>query len=88
VRRYYLGNDGTGVQVRVPFIWPSFVPSAYGSRYAYGHIVEERRQMIVSGGLGTSIVPLRLGVPPEIVRIEIAGTSIDGAGADTERPSP
>jgi len=29
--------------------------------------------MIVSGGLGCSKVPLRLGVPPEIVRIELAG---------------
>jgi predicted MPP superfamily phosphohydrolase len=27
--------------------------------------------MIVSGGLGTSIVPLRLGITPEIVHIEI-----------------
>ena len=27
--------------------------------------------MIVSGGLGTSIVPLRLGVPPEIVRVKL-----------------
>ena len=27
--------------------------------------------MIVSGGLGTSIVPLRLGVTPEIVRITL-----------------
>ena len=28
--------------------------------------------MIVSGGLGTSIVPVRLGVPPEIVRVDAA----------------
>ena len=27
--------------------------------------------MIVSGGLGTSFVPLRLGVPPEIVRVRL-----------------
>jgi predicted MPP superfamily phosphohydrolase len=27
--------------------------------------------MIVSGGLGCSKVPLRLGVPPEIVRIDL-----------------
>jgi predicted MPP superfamily phosphohydrolase len=28
--------------------------------------------MVVSGGLGCSKVPLRLGVPPEIVRITLA----------------
>ncbi len=29
-----------------------FVPSDYGQRYRYGHIVEEGRNLIVSGGLG------------------------------------
>jgi predicted MPP superfamily phosphohydrolase len=47
------------------------VPSAYGARFAYGHIVEQDRHMIVSGGLGCSNVPIRLGVPPEIVRIDL-----------------
>ena len=50
---------------------PLWTPSAYGARFAYGHIVESGRHMIVSGGLGTSGVPLRLGVPPEIVRITL-----------------
>jgi hypothetical protein len=39
--------------------------------YAYGHIVNDGRHMIISGGLGTSIAPIRIGVPPEIVHIEI-----------------
>jgi len=60
-----------GGQIRVPFIWPAFVPSQYGARFAYGHIVEEGRHMIVSGGLGTSVIPARLGVPPEIVHLEL-----------------
>jgi predicted MPP superfamily phosphohydrolase len=66
-----LAGHTHGGQLRLPFIWPAFVPSAYGSRFAYGHIVEDGRHMVVSGGLGTSIVPARLGVPPEIVRIQL-----------------
>jgi predicted MPP superfamily phosphohydrolase len=66
-----LAGHTHGGQIRVPFVWPQFVPSAYGARFAYGHIVEEGRHMIVSGGLGCSNVPVRLGVPPEIVRIEL-----------------
>jgi predicted MPP superfamily phosphohydrolase len=31
--------------------------------------------MIVSGGLGTSFAPVRLGVPPEIVHVEIGGSA-------------
>jgi predicted MPP superfamily phosphohydrolase len=60
-----------GGQIRIPFGPPFWVPSAYGARFAYGHIVENGRHMIVSGGLGCSGVPLRLGVPPEIVRITL-----------------
>jgi uncharacterized protein len=66
-----LAGHTHGGQVRLPFIWPAFVPSKYGARFAYGHIVEDNRHMIVSGGLGTSFVPARLGVPPEIVHIEL-----------------
>lgn len=66
-----LSGHTHGGQIRVPLIWPAFVPSSYGARFAYGHIREGGRDLIVSGGLGTSIVPLRLGVPPEIVRIDL-----------------
>jgi hypothetical protein len=66
-----LAGHTHGGQVRIPYVWPRLVPSKYGARYAYGHIVEGGRHMIVSGGLGTSIVPVRLGVPPEIVRVEL-----------------
>jgi len=60
-----------GGQIRVPFVPPYWAPSAYGARFAYGHIVEEGRHLIVSGGLGCSKVPMRLGVPPEVVRITL-----------------
>jgi predicted MPP superfamily phosphohydrolase len=60
-----------GGQIRLPFGPPLWVPSAYGARFAYGPIVESKRHMIVSGGLGCSGVPLRLGVPPEIVRVTL-----------------
>jgi uncharacterized protein len=48
------------------------VPSRYGNRYAYGHVVEDNRHLVVSGGLGCSILPVRLGVPPEIVLVDVA----------------
>ena len=66
-----LAGHTHGGQMRVPFLWPAFVPSQYGARFAYGHIVEGGRDLIVSGGLGTSIVPMRIGVPPEIVHVAL-----------------
>jgi predicted MPP superfamily phosphohydrolase len=66
-----LAGHTHGGQIRIPFMWERNVPSRYGARYAYGHIVETGRHMVVSGGLGTSFVPVRLGVPPEIVAVEL-----------------
>ena len=60
-----------GGQVRL-FGYSPMVPSRYGNRYAYGHIVENNRHLIVSGGLGCSILPVRIGVPPEIVMVDVA----------------
>jgi predicted MPP superfamily phosphohydrolase len=65
-----LSGHTHGGQVRL-LGWSPVVPSMYGNRFAYGHIVEGRRDIVVSGGLGNSIYPIRLGVPPEITLIEL-----------------
>lgn len=69
--RLTLSGHTHGGQVRLLGYSP-MVPSRYGNRYAYGHVVEEDRHLIVSGGLGCSILPVRLGVPPEIVMVDVA----------------
>jgi len=68
-----------GGQVLIPGFGALLVPSRFGSRFRYGHIVENDRHLIVSGGLGTSGLPVRLGVPPEIVTITL-GTGLPAAG--------
>ena len=60
-----------GGQVRVPLLGRPIVPSKYGQRFAFGHVVEGRRHMFVSPGLGTSILPVRFGVPPEVTVLEL-----------------
>lgn len=60
-----------GGQVRLLGYAP-YVPSRFGERYVYGHIVEDNRNLIVSGGLGCSGLPVRFGSPPEIVLIELS----------------
>jgi predicted MPP superfamily phosphohydrolase len=65
-----LSGHTHGGQIRL-FGYSPVVPSRYGDRYAYGHIVENGRNIIVSGGLGCSIAPIRFGVPPEILVIDL-----------------
>jgi predicted MPP superfamily phosphohydrolase len=67
-----LAGHTHGGQVAIGGFAP-IVPSRYGRRFAYGHIVEEWRHLIVSGGLGCSMAPVRFGVPPEIVLVELGG---------------
>lgn len=68
-----LSGHTHGGQVRI-FGWSPVVPSAYGNRYAYGHVREGARDLVVSGGIGCSIAPVRFGVTPEITLIELSGT--------------
>ncbi|CAO4167504.1 metallophosphoesterase [Methylorubrum aminovorans] len=64
-----LSGHTHGGQVRV-FGYAPVVPSRYKTRFAYGH-VREQADLIVSGGLGMSIAPVRFGIPPEIVVIDL-----------------
>ena len=60
-----------GGQVYLPGIGRPIVPSDYGERFAIGHIVEGKRHLFVSPGVGTSIIPVRFLVPPEISTIRL-----------------
>lgn len=66
-----LSGHTHGGQIRM-FGWSPVVPSRFRNRYAYGH-VREQCDLVVSGGLGCSIVPVRMGVPPEIVLLNVSG---------------
>lgn len=66
-----LSGHTHGGQVRLPFLGRPVVPSAYGQRFAYGHISEAGRDLVVSAGLGCSIMPVRFGVPPEITVVTL-----------------
>ncbi len=59
-----------GGQVRL-FGYSPIVPSSFGNRFAYGHIEEQGRHLFVSGGIGCSNLPVRLGVPPEIMVVDL-----------------
>jgi hypothetical protein len=66
-----LAGHTHGGQVVIPLVGRPVVPSEFGERFAYGHIVEDNRHLYVTGGLGTSILPVRFRVPPEVVLLTI-----------------
>ncbi len=58
-------------QISLPGIGPLATASRHGKRYACGRIDELGRTLVVSAGLGTSIVPLRIGAVPDMWLIEL-----------------
>lgn len=66
-----LAGHTHGGQIRLPFIGSPIVPSKFGQRYVAGHIVENGRHLYVTTGVGTSIFPIRLGVTPEVVLLNL-----------------
>jgi uncharacterized protein len=66
-----LAGHTHGGQVWLPLLGRRVVPSDFGQRYAYGHVVEEGRHLFVTAGVGTSIMPIRFLVPPEIVLLTL-----------------
>ncbi|MEL7464153.1 MAG: metallophosphoesterase [Pseudomonadota bacterium] len=65
-----LSGHTHGGQVRL-FGWAPATASRYGQRYVYGHVREDGRDLIVTGGLGYSVAPIRFGSPPEILLVDL-----------------
>ena len=63
-----------GGQIRLPIIGTRRT-DGYFDTHLRGEFREHGQTMIVSSGVGTSILPLRIGVPPEIVEIELVPVS-------------
>jgi uncharacterized protein len=62
-----------GGQIQLPFVGPLINMSDAPLRWTYGHVVEGDCHLYVTSGLGTSVLPLRLGIPPEVVLVEVDG---------------
>ncbi|MGV3548536.1 metallophosphoesterase [Rhizobium sp.] len=65
-----LSGHTHGGQINI-FGWKPVVPSRYGARYAGGLVEEGGRSIVVSRGLGCSVIPVRFLSRPEIVLLEL-----------------
>jgi predicted MPP superfamily phosphohydrolase len=65
-----------GGQVDLPIIGNPFLRKRLPREHVYGHVSEGGRNMIVSAGLGVSIIPARFMRPPEIVLVTLGTPAI------------
>jgi predicted MPP superfamily phosphohydrolase len=68
-----LAGHTHGGQVRLPGLGVVINASKAPLRWSHGLVVEGGRHLIVTAGLGTGGIPVRIGVPPEFVLIEVTG---------------
>ena len=59
-----------GGQVRIPFLGALICPSKYGTKFSCGDFKETQNRMIVTKGLGTSIMRVRFNNVPEIIVLQ------------------
>lgn len=64
-----LAGHTHGGQVNFPFIGAPIIPAK--KEFTAGHIVKDGRNLFVTTGIGTSGLPFRFRVPPEIVVINL-----------------
>lgn len=65
-----LAGHTHGGQFIIPFTPPLFVPSKFGSEFASGLISNTHNKMIITRGLGMSVLPVRLNCKPEVVVVD------------------
>lgn len=66
-----LAGHTHGGQILLPIFGRPMIPSSFGQKYAVGHVSEDGKDMFVTTGVGTSILPFRFMVPPEIAVLTI-----------------
>ena len=64
--RLMIAGHTHGGQVWLPVVGRPIVPSSYGQKFAAGHVRDNGLDIFVTTGVGTSILPFRFMVPPEI----------------------
>lgn len=82
-----LAGHTHGGQVRLPVFGALRVPSKYGTRYDLGTFEEQGHTLFVSPGIGTSILPVRFGVPPQISLLHLRAGAATPSQSATTLPS-
>ena len=68
-----LSGHTHGGQIRLPRIGAVTNSSKAPMKWTSGHVVDRDRHLYVSNGIGTSVVPFRMGCPPEVNFIHLGG---------------
>lgn len=71
--KLFLAGHTHGGQVWLPVLGTPIVPSFHGQKYSFGYVRDADIDIFITSGIGTSILPIRFMMPPEIAVLTISG---------------
>ncbi|MBX9738170.1 MAG: metallophosphoesterase [Phycisphaerales bacterium] len=71
-----LSGHTHGGQVSLPLIGAPIVPSDHGQKYRSGLCNGPACPVIVTNGIGVSLLPIRIGVPPEVLKVTLTRANV------------
>jgi predicted MPP superfamily phosphohydrolase len=77
-----------GGQIRIPGLGTPILPSRYGQKYAQGVVEGPVCPVYVCRGIGMSVLPLRIGVRPELAVLEFRAGGLVPAALPEHRQAP
>ncbi len=66
-----LSGHTHGGQINLPLLGPVVAYRRWKTEVVYGHYVADDSHLVISGGLGESLLPMRFMRPPEIVEVTV-----------------
>lgn len=69
--KLFIAGHTHGGQIWLPVLGAPLVPTAAGQKYTAGHIRKGKLDMFITTGIGTSHLPFRFLVPPEVVLLTL-----------------
>jgi predicted MPP superfamily phosphohydrolase len=69
-----LSGHTHGGQIQLPWIGPLINMSEASLRWTHGIVIENDRHLYVTSGIGTSGIPVRIGIRPEVALISVNGS--------------
>lgn len=76
-----LSGHTHGGQIQLPLIGPIVNASRAPLSWSYGCVTKNGHHLYVTSGIGTSGIPVRIGIPPEIALLEINGSPVGQSSA-------
>ncbi len=88
VGAFAMAGDTHGGQIRLPWFGALWTPSESPRDWAYGTVKHNNQLMYVSSGIGTSLLPIRLFAPPEMVLFRFRAAELAETGTPLPEPEP